>query len=361
MHANEVEWKNWTWQFRNRLRTEDDFAKYITLTDTEKVALANNEAFPVAVTPYFASLIDKDDPNCPIRKQSLPIEAEMLTAHNEMIDPLDEEESSPVPNLIHRYPDRALLIVTETCNMYCRHCTRRRRVGFQEKAISSKILEQIVDYLTNNTQIRDILISGGDPLTLSDQKLESIIAPIKAIPHIEVIRIGTRAPVTNPFRITPELVTMLRKYHPIWINVQFNHEREITAEAKVACAMLADAGIPLGNQTVLLRGVNDSIAVQKKLVQELVKMRVRPYYLYQCDLAQGLEHFRTPVSLGVEIMENLQGHTSGFAIPTFVIDAPNGGGKIPVLPQYILYQTPDKIVLRNFEGKTFSYPEPKNK
>lgn len=358
MCANETEWYNWKWQFGHRLRTKEDFAKVLTLTETEKSILANDEAFTIAVTPYFASLINQDDPDCPIRKQAIPTEQEMTKAPNGSPDPLNEEDMSPVPNLIHRYSDRALLIVTETCNMYCRHCTRRRRVGFKEKSIGSKELKEVLAYLEQNPNIRDVLISGGDPLTLSDQKLESIISQIKAVPHVEIIRIGTRAPVTNPYRVTAKLVNMLRKYHPIWVNVQFNHYHEITPAATKACEALADAGIPLGNQTVLLRGVNDTVAIQKKLAEELVKIRVRPYYIYQCDLAQGLEHFRTATALGIEIIENLQGHISGFAVPTFVIDAPEGGGKIPVSPEYVLCKTTDKIVLRNYEGRIFTYPEP---
>lgn len=242
--------------------------------------------------------------------------------------------------------------------MYCRHCTRRRRVGFQEAAITQGALDAIVTYIKNDAKIRDVLISGGDPLSLSDTQLEKIIKAIRGIDHVEVIRIGTRVPITNPFRITDKLVNMLRKYHPLWLNMQFNHYQEITEESIKACTKLADAGIPLGNQTVLLKGINDTSQIQKQLVHNLVKIRVRPYYLYQCDLAEGLEHFRTPVTRGIEIMEKLHGHTSGFAIPSFVIDAPGGGGKIPVLPQYILYQTPEKIVLRNYEGKVFAYPKP---
>lgn len=360
MYIPEHDWHDWRWQFANRLRTEADFAQLIELTDSEKEALSN-PSFAVAVTPYFASLIDKHNPNCPIRRQAIPLVEESIPDIHGLADPLAEDAMSPVSNLVHRYPDRVLLIVTETCHMYCRHCTRRRRVGFKEKPISKADLENAAGYIQQNPYIRDVLISGGDPLTLSDHSLEQIIKAIREIPHVEIIRIGTRAPVTNPFRITPKLVRMLRKYHPLWINVQFNHPLEITPEASQACAMLADAGVPLGNQTVLLRGINDSVAVQKELVHKLVQIRVRPYYLYQCDLAAGIGHFRTPVSLGIEVMEQLHGHTSGFAIPTFVVDAPGGGGKIPILPQYMICQTPEKIVIRNYEGKIFSYPKPNPK
>lgn len=358
MYTHETDWQDWRWQFRNRLRTEAEFSKLVELTDAEKQALRNPN-FAVAVTPYFASLIDKNDPNCPIRRQAVPVSEESV--RKGLPDPLAEEEMSPVENLIHRYPDRVLLIATETCNMYCRHCTRRRRVGFKEKAISQEKLNNAVKYIRDNPNIRDVLISGGDPLTLSDSALEKIIAAVRSVAHVQIIRIGTRAPAVNPFRITSELVNMLKKYHPLWVNVQFNHPREITAEASRACALLADAGIPLGNQTVLLRGINDSVAIQKELVHKLVQIRIRPYYLYQCDIAEGIEHFRTPVSLGIEIMEQLRGHTSGFAIPTFVVDAPGGGGKVPILPQYLICQTPEKIVVRNYEGRIFTYPEPNHK
>lgn len=351
-------WDDWRWQLANRLRSPEEIEEFIPLTDSEKQALGMDQRFAVAITPYYLSLIDSANPNCPIRKQAIPTTREFSIGINELSDPLSEDAKSPVANLIHRYPDRVLIITTETCHMYCRHCTRRRRVGFHESAITPAVLEGIVNYIKNNAMIRDVLISGGDPLSLSDTQLEKIIQAIKTIEHVEVIRIGTRGPVTNPFRITDNLVNMLKKYHPLWINVQFNHYKEITDESTKACAKLADAGIPLGNQTVLLKGVNDSVEVQKKLVQRLVQIRVRPYYLYQCDLVEGLEHFRTPVARGIEIMEKLHGHTSGFAIPSFIIDAPGGGGKIPVLPQYILYQTPEKIVLRNYEGKVFAYPKP---
>ncbi|NLM24603.1 MAG: lysine 2,3-aminomutase [Firmicutes bacterium] len=358
--VNQEQWEDWRWQFANRLRTAEEISKYIELTESEKQALNANRGFAVGITPYYLSLIDVNNPNCPIRKQAIPNQQELSVSAHELADPLAEDCKSPAANLIHRYSDRVLIIVTETCHMYCRHCTRRRRVGFREAAITPDALTAIVSYIKNNAKIRDVLISGGDPLTLSDIQLEKIIKAIREIEHVEVIRIGTRAPVTNPYRVTDQLVNMLKKYHPLWINVQFNHPTEITAEAAKASAKLANAGIPLGNQTVLLKGVNNSIEIQKQLVHKLVKNRIRPYYLYQCDLAEGLEHFRTPINRGIEIMEKLQGHTSGFAVPLFVIDAPGGGGKIPVLPQYVLYQTPEKIVLRNYEGKIFTYPEPNN-
>ena len=352
------DWEDWQWQFRYRLRTLSQLDEALNLTDDEKESLTKTTRFAVGITPYFASIMDPHDPNCPIRRQAIPLGAEFISHSNDLPDPLAEETRSPVPYIVHRYPDRVLLIVTETCHMYCRHCTRKRRVGFHEEAITSEQLAIALKYIEEHTEVRDVLVSGGDPLSLGDERLERILAEVHRIKHVEVIRIGSRAPITNPFRITQQFVEMLRQFHPIWMNVQFNHPNEITAESTKACERLADAGIPLGNQTVLLRGINDTVEIQKHLVQKLVQIRVRPYYLYQCDLVQGLEHFRTPVSRGIEIMEHLRGHTSGFAIPTFVIDAPGGGGKIPVTPQYVLYQTPEKIVLRNYEGKVFTYPEP---
>jgi len=330
------------------------------LTSDEREALSLSQGFAVATTPYFASLMNTANPDCPIRRQVIPSTKESWTAPNTCADPLAEASRSPVQNIIHRYPDRLVLIVTETCNMYCRHCTRRRLVGFTEGEVARCNITDAIEYIRAHSEVRDVLISGGDPLVLGDEKLEEIIREIRQISHVEVIRIGTRAPITNPFRITPELVEIIKKYHPIWVNVQFNHYKEITPEATYACGLLTDGGIPIGNQTVLLKGINDSIEVQKKLVQQLVQIRVRPYYLYQCDLTDGVEHFRTPVARGIEIIENLRGYTSGFAVPTFVIDAPGGGGKIPVMPQYVISQSPEKIVLRNYEGKIFTYPEPQS-
>lgn len=351
------QWYDWRWQFRNRLRTKEQIGALVKLTPEEEEALSQPR-FVVGTTPYFASLMDPEDSNCPIRRQVIPLAAETLRCPGSAADPLNEEGLSPVPRIIHRYPDRVVLLATETCHTYCRHCTRRRRVGMVERSILREELDGAVGYIAAHRQIRDVLISGGDPLTLANGQLERILAAIRAVPHVEIIRIGTRAPVTNPFRITPDLAAMLKKYHPLWINVQFNHPKEITEASARACALLVDAGIPLGNQTVLLRGINDSVEVQKTLVRELLKLRIRPYYLYQCDMAEGIEHFRTPVARGIEIMENLRGHTSGLAVPTFVIDAPGGGGKIPVSPQYVVSQSPEKIVLRTYDGKLVEYLEP---
>ena len=314
----------------------------------------------MAITPYYLSLIDLNDPNDPIRRQAIPTASELHRSKADLLDPLHEDTDSPVKGLTHRYPDRVLLLVTDMCSMYCRHCTRRRFAGQTDQAVPLSQIDACIDYVRDHSEVRDVLISGGDPLVNPDDRLEYVIAKLREIPHVEIVRIGSRTPVVMPQRITPELCNMLKKYHPIWLNTHFNHPKEITEESARACAMLADAGIPLGNQSVLLSGVNDCVYTMKKLVQDLVKIRVRPYYIYQCDLSMGLEHFRTPVSKGIEIIENLRGHTSGYAVPTFVVDAPGGGGKTPVMPQYVISQSPDKVILRNFEGVITTYTEPRN-
>ena len=314
----------------------------------------------MAITPYYFSLIDMNSDRCPVRKQAIPTIQEIHQADADLLDPLHEDEDSPVPGLTHRYPDRVLLLITDMCSMYCRHCTRRRFAGSSDDAMPMDRIDKAIEYIAKTPQVRDVLLSGGDALLVSDKKLESIIKKLREIPHVEIIRIGSRTPVVLPQRITPELCDMLKKYHPIWLNTHFNHPQEVTPEAKKACEMLANAGVPLGNQTVLLRGINDSVPVMKRLVHDLVMMRVRPYYIYQCDLSMGLEHFRTPVSKGIEIIEGLRGHTSGYAVPTFVVDAPGGGGKTPVMPQYVISQSPRRVVLRNFEGVITTYTEPEN-
>jgi lysine 2,3-aminomutase len=276
----------------------------------------------------------------------------------DMDDPLHEDEDSPVPGLTHRYPDRVLLLITDMCSMYCRHCTRRRFAGQKDDEQPLDNIDKAIEYIRNTPQVRDVLLSGGDCLLVSDERLEYIISKLREIPHVEIVRLGSRTPVVLPQRITPELVNMLKKYHPIWLNTHFNHSKEITPEAEKACKLMADAGIPLGNQTVLLRGVNDCVHVMRNLMHDLVKNRVRPYYIYQCDLSAGIEHFRTPVAKGIEIIESLRGHTSGFAVPTFVVDAPGGGGKTPVMPNYVISQSPGKVVLRNYEGVITTYTEP---
>ncbi len=357
--VSEEQWNDWKWQVKNRIETLADLKKYVKLTKEEEDGVKETlNTLRMAITPYYISLINPDDPNCPIRKQAIPTNKEMCQSPADLMDPLHEDEYSPVPGLTHRYPDRVLLLITDMCAMYCRHCTRRRFAGQTDSQCSMENIDKAIEYIEKTPQIRDVLLSGGDALMVSDERLEYIISKLRAIPHVEVIRLGSRVSVVCPQRITDDLVNMLKKYHPIWLNTHFNHPLEVTEESKRALAKLANAGIPLGNQTVLLRGVNDCVNTMKHLVHELVKMRVRPYYIYQCDLSMGLEHFRTPVSKGIEIIEGLRGHTSGFAIPTFVVDAPGGGGKIPVMPQYVISQAPGKVILRNFEGVITTYTEP---
>ncbi len=359
-NVSDAEWNDWKWQVKNRIETYEELSKYFTFEPEEaegiKKALAK---FRMAITPYYLSLIDPNDPYDPIRRQAIPQGAECNIAPADLNDPLHEDEDSPAPGLTHRYPDRVLFLITDMCSMYCRHCTRRRFAGQKDDESPSERIEKCLAYIEKTPQVRDVLLSGGDALMVSDKKLEYIIQRLRAIPHVEIVRIGSRTPVVCPQRITPELCEMLKKYHPIWLNTHFNHPNEFTPEAEQALARLANAGIPLGNQTVLLRGVNDCVHVMKKLMHELVRNRVRPYYIYQCDLSMGLEHFRTPVSKGIEIIENLRGHTSGYAVPTFVVDAPGGGGKTPVMPQYVISQSPDKVILRNFEGVITTYTEPR--
>lgn len=359
--VTDAQWNDWKWQVKNRIENLEQLKKYIKLTPEEEEGVAKSlKTLRMAITPYYLSLIDPENPHCPVRKQCIPTAAELHQSPADLLDPLHEDEDSPVPGLTHRYPDRVLFLITDMCSMYCRHCTRRRFAGQHDCESPSDRIQKCIDYIAATPQVRDVLLSGGDALMVSDQMLESIIQRLRAIPHVEIIRLGSRTPVVCPQRITDDLVNMLKKYHPIWLNTHFNHPQELTPEAANACAKLADAGIPLGNQTVLLRGVNDCTRVMMKLVHGLVKMRVRPYYIYQCDLSMGLEHFRTPVSKGIEIIEGLRGHTSGYAVPTFVVDAPGGGGKTPVMPQYVISQSPGRVVLRNFEGVITTYTEPEN-
>ncbi len=358
----EEKWNDWHWQVANRATTLEDLERYgIRLTDDEKQGVRDTLGkLRMAVTPYYLSLINLDDPLDPIRKQAIPTEAELYYAPYEDADPLHEDVDSPCPGLTHRYPDRVLLLITDQCSMYCRHCTRRRFAGQCDSEVPMAQIEKCIDYVRHHPEVRDVLLSGGDCLMVEDAELEHIISELRAIPHVEIVRLGSRTPVVCPQRITPELCNMLKKYHPVWLNTHYNHPDEITPEAAKACGMLADAGVPLGNQSVLLAGVNDCVFVMKKLVNALVRMRVRPYYIYCCDPSLGLSHFRTPVSKGIEIMEALRGHTSGYCIPTFVVDAPGGGGKTPVMPNYIISQTPRKVVLRNFEGVITTYTEPEH-
>ena len=352
-------WNDWHWQVKNRVETLEDLKKYVNLTEEEEEGVRRTLGrLRMAITPYYLSLIDLNDKYDPIRRQAIPTAHELESAPYEAADPLHEDTDSPVKGLTHRYPDRVLFLVTDQCSMYCRHCTRRRFAGQKDCAVPMEQIKAGIEYIRQHEEVRDVLLSGGDALMLSDNLLEQIIAELRTIEHVEIIRIGTRTPVVCPQRITAELCAMLKKYHPIWVNTHFNHPNEITPEAAAACARLADAGIPLGNQSVLLAGVNDCVHVMKKLVNELVYIRVRPYYIYACDPSLGLSHFRTPVSKGIEIMEGLRGHTSGLCVPTFVVDAPGGGGKTPVMPTYLISQKPGKIVLRNFEGVITTYSEP---
>ena len=358
--VNPLDWEDWHWQIKHRIRTREELAQIIKLTPEEEAGLKKASGMlSLAITPYWATLIDPEDPNCPLRRQAVPVNTEFVVSPHEMVDPCAEDRDSPAPHLVHRYPDRVLLLATDHCAMYCRHCTRRRLVGehASEGTDSPGRFDAAIEYIKANRKIRDVLISGGDPLTLEDEQLESLIQKIRAISHVEFLRIGTRVPVTLPQRITENLVTMLKKYSPIWMSIHFNHPKEITKRCKIACDMLSDAGIPLGSQSVLLKGINDRPYVMRKLVQELLQIRVRPYYIYQCDPVKGTQHFRTPVAVGINIMEKLRGHTSGYAVPTYVIDGPGGGGKIPVGPNYILSQAKGKYVLRNYKGKIYTYLE----
>ncbi|MEZ4613000.1 MAG: lysine 2,3-aminomutase [Caldilineaceae bacterium] len=353
-------WHDWRWQLSNRLNTVEEFAHVINLTEDEIAGLSAPDKFRVDVTPYFAALMDPDDPGCPIRRQIMPTGAELAPFQAEMVDSLSEDAHSPVPGLVHRYPDRVLMLVTTQCASYCRYCTRSRIVGDPGATFSRTAHDAQIEYIANTPQVRDVLLSGGDPLTIPQKVLEDLLGRLRAIPHVEIIRIGSRVPVFLPQRVTPDLVEMLRQFHPLWMNIHFNHPKEITPDVAQAMARLADAGIPLGNQSVLLAGVNDCPNVMKELVHKLVMNRVRPYYVYQCDLVHGAGHFRTPVAVGIEIMENLRGHTSGYAVPTYVIDAPGGGGKIPVMPNYLVSQSADRVVVRNFEGYMSAYTQPES-
>lgn len=355
-------WKNWHWQVRHSIQNLENLTELLGITldkeVEEKIALTLDK-FPMSITPYYLSLINPDDfTNDPVFKQAVPQAQELIMNPGDMQDPLAEDEDSPVPHLTHRYPDRVLLHASNLCSMYCRHCTRKRKVGDQDCIPGFEELQPALEYIRQHEEVRDVLISGGDPLMLSDEALDRLLGSISSIDHVEMIRIGTRMPVVLPYRITDKLVEMFKKYRPLYINTHFNHPREMTLSSMQALERLADAGVVLGNQSVLLAGVNDCPRILKKLNHKLLQNRVRPYYLYQCDLSEGLTHFRTPVGKGIEIMESLIGHTSGLAVPTYVIDAPGGGGKIPVMPQYLISWSTNKVVLRNYEGVITTYKEP---
>jgi lysine 2,3-aminomutase len=353
----EEQWTDWRWQMSHRLNTLDDLQRVIRLTP-EEVEGVTTHRFRLDITPHFASLMDPDDPLCPVRQQVIPRGRELAAFTSMMADSLSEDAHSPVPGLVHRYPDRVLMMATTQCASYCRYCTRSRIVGNAQSTFGQPDYDAQIDYIRRTPQVRDVLLSGGDPLTLNPRVLESLLARLRDIPHVEVLRIGSRVPVFLPTRIDDAFLEMVRKYHPLWLNIHVNHPKEITPEVCAACERMADAGIPLGNQTVLLAGVNDSVHIQRQLVHELVQMRVRPYYLYQCDLVPGAGHFRTTISKGIEIIEGLRGHTSGFAVPQYTVDAPGGGGKVPMGPQYLVSQAPGRVVFRNFEGYISTYTEP---
>jgi lysine 2,3-aminomutase len=356
-HVPAGDWNDWVWQLKNRITSQEQLEKYMVLTDEEKAGCAYaDKKLALAITPYFFNLIDRNDPGCPIRKQVIPRGAEMVVSSEEMLDSLGEDAHSPVPGLVHRYPDRVLFLVTDRCAAYCRYCTRSRLVSNAQDYNFHPEYEQGLRYIESHPEIRDVLLSGGDPLLLSDKKLEHIISRLRAIPHVEFIRIGSRIPVFLPSRITPALCDIFRKYGPVWMSIHVNHPKECTAELKAACERLSFAGVPLGNQSVLLKGVNDDADVMKALVHRLLRMRVRPYYLYQMDLITGGSHFKVDVRKGIEIIRALRGNTTGYSVPQYVIDAPGGGGKVPVNPEYVESITDKEIVFRNYEGKQFRYP-----
>jgi lysine 2,3-aminomutase len=356
--ATDKEWTDWQWQIRNRIRQLDQLERMLTLSAAERTAVEMSPSkLPVGITPYFMSLLSRDDPNDALRRTVVPTVAEFTHAPEEADDPLGEDEQSPVPGLVHRYPDRVLLLVLDFCSTYCRYCTRSRVVGHGAIYPSRSRLERAIDYIRSNPAIRDVLISGGDPLTLNDERLNWLLSRLRDIPHVEIIRIGTKVPAVLPQRITPNLVRVLRRHHPLWMSLHFTHPAECTPEAYRACERLANAGIPLGSQTVLLKGVNDSVETMKALCHHLLRMRVRPYYIYQCDPITGSSHFRTAVEKGLEIIRGLRGHTTGYAVPTYVIDAPGGGGKIPLMPNYVEGREGDRLLLRNYCDRQYRYPD----
>ena len=356
--ATAAEWNDWHWQLRHRVSSLDQADKLLRLTPAEREGLVlTSHKLAFAITPHYFNLIEPDNPRCPIRRQVIPLAGEAVVNPGEMSDPCGEDSHMPVPGLVHRYPDRVLFLVTSRCAAYCRYCTRSRVVSGAAGQELDTDFEEAYAYLAKHTEVRDVLLSGGDALLLSDDKLRRILSRLRAIPHIEFLRIGSRIPIFLPQRITPELCAMLREFHPLWMSVHVNHPSELTTEVRDALGRLADAGIPLGNQSVLLAGVNDDEIVMRDLIHKLLRCRVRPYYLYQCDLIQGSAHLRASVARGLEIIESLRGHTTGYAVPQFVVDAPGGGGKVPVSPGYVLYHDKEKVVLRNYEGRVFEYPE----
>jgi lysine 2,3-aminomutase len=358
-HVEPADWNDWEWQMRNRVTNVRALSSFLQLSEDERSAIQNNMgSLRVCITPYYASLLDPEDPAQSLRKTVVPVTKEYAREPCESDDPLGEEGTSPVPRIVHRYPDRVLFLVTDRCATHCRYCTRSRMVGKNDgKPSNGHGWDQAIAYIESNRSIRDVLVSGGDPLTLPDDTLERLLSRLRSIPHVEILRIGTKVPVVLPQRITTTLIRILKRFHPLWINIHFSHPDEITPEVSRACSRLANAGIPLGSQTVLLSGINDDLETMKRLLHGLLRIRVRPYYLYQCDPIPGSSHFRTPVRKGLEIIRGLRGHTTGFAVPTYVIDAPGGGGKIPLLPNYLEGRDEEGLILTNYEGKTFTYPD----
>jgi lysine 2,3-aminomutase len=358
-YATSAEWCDWRWQLRNRIRGLDELERMVRLSEDERAAITKRRgSLPFAVTPYYASLIDAENQDQPIRRTMIPVMDEFIHMPGEAEDPLAEDKDTPVPGLVHRYPDRVLFLVATSCASNCRYCTRSRMVENPDRNPFFQVQwEEAIAYIEAHPEVRDVLLSGGDPLTLSDEKLDWLLSRVRRIPHVEMIRIGTKAPVVLPQRVTPSLVRILRRYHPLWMSIHFTHPDELTEETREACNRLADAGIPLGSQTVLLSGVNDSVDVMKSLMHGLLKVRVKPYYLYQCDPITGSSHFRTPVAKGLEIVQGLRGHTTGYAVPNYVIDAPQGGGKIPLLPEYVAGRDGTDLILKNYQGLYFRYPD----
>lgn len=358
-NTSENEWNDWKWQLSHSIMSADALQRFVDLTDEERSAISGIGCFPMRITPYYLSLIDGKNPEQPIRKTMIPRVQEHIKGFGEMADPLAEDHHSPVPGIVHRYPDRVLFLCTGFCSAYCRYCTRSRMVG-NERTIhtfSTSVWDEGIRYIERHPEVRDVLISGGDPLTMPDSRIEYLLAKVRQIRHVEIIRIGTKVPIVLPQRITPKLAAVLKKYHPLLMSLHFTHPDEITPETSQACCRLADAGIPLGSQTVLLREINDSVEVMKRLMQKLLTIRVRPYYIYQCDPVSGSSHFRTTIEKGLEIIQGLRGFTSGYAVPQYIIDAPGGGGKIPMLPEYFVGREGDMVLLRNYEGKLFKYPD----
>ena len=354
------EWNSWEWQLANSFTTPEELSRVVTLSaEEEKALLYPSMKLPLRVTPYYLSLIDPGDPEDPLRRSVVPLAAECFVSPGEAADPLDEEGDCQVPGIVHRYPDRVLFLVTGFCSTYCRYCTRSRKVGDSHRTpLTEEQIDAALAYIASHKEVRDVLVSGGDPLTLSNDRLESLLARIRKIPHVEFLRIGTKVPAVLPQRITPELVKMLKRYHPLWISIHFTHPREITPESAKACERLADAGIPLGSQTVLLKGINDDTTTLKRLFQRLLAVRVRPYYLYQCDPIIGSAHFRTNIERGLELISSLRGFTTGYAVPTYVVDAPGGGGKVPLYPSTLVGREENRVMLKNYQGRLFTYPLP---